>query len=234
MLIRPRINLIAVFLISTMLPNFIAASAKPSVTPKSDIEAPNPRTNDRSSDEPAYLLNLPLSFGAGFLGTMFGVTVAALIGMPILSISGDCKITLSGHNSRNESCTEAGYNAQNFLLSAGGIVGAFTSIHFVSRWMGFRHKWWQSLIGATIGIAPFSYYYYHAQRGSLGSTSTGGSENPHLDYGIVSVVLSTMLFTYIGSFYDEFTAPISKIEQRPIGTFGKNEVYGSVGFRFRF
>lgn len=232
--IRPRINLIAMFLISTMLPNFITAATETSVTPKSDIEALNPRTNDRSTNKPAYLLNLPLSFVAGILGTMSGVTAAALVGMPILSIYGDCKITLSGHNSGNGGCTEAGYNAQNFLLSAGGIVGAFTSIHFVSKWMGFRHKWWQSLIGATIGIAPLSYYYYHAQRGSLGSIPTGGSENPHLDYGIVSVVLSTMFFTYIGSFYDEFTAPISKFEPRPIGTFEKNEVYGSVEFRLRF
>ena len=228
---RPTKRFIASLLLFLQVPNYVllAAAEKRNSVRKTEIEQTN-----LEIEKPSYFLNLPLSFGAGFLGTMVGITATAIISMPILSISGDCQIKISGHSSGSGGCTEAGYNARNIFLSVGGILGAFVSVHFVSRWLGFRHKWWQTLLGATVGILPFSYYYYHVQRDTINSVPTGGSDNPHLDYGIVSVVLSTMLFTYAGSLYHELADPVSQVELRPTGTAAAPEIYGKLGYRLRF
>lgn len=204
-------------------------------TPKTGVNQTGVATENTDSQESSYFLNLPLSFGAGFFGTMVGMTATTIfIGMPVLSITGDCKFKLSGHSSGAGGCTEAGYNSQNVILSAGGILGAFVSVHFVSKWLGLRHKWWQTLIGATIGIFPFSYYYYYVQRGTIDSVPTGGSDNPHLDYGIVSVVVGAMLFTYAGSLFQELRNSVAQVEMRPTGAAATTEIYGKIGYRFRF
>lgn len=108
---------------------------------------PPPSRLEIPKEEPAkprYVLNAPLSTGAGVLGFGLGVFGGAILALPFCIFK-----------SSSDTCTVASV----VTVYAGGSLGMGFAIDTVSRKFGLRHDTFWSVMGGFIGNIPFAYLF---------------------------------------------------------------------------